>query len=367
MRPKHAALERVESLRLEGRAAEAVSVLRQAIAAEPDNYQLHDELGEALCHLNRLEEGIGSFMTAFRLKPDFDEACYKIGVAFGARGLYYQAVAWFERAMKVNPFATRNLAPWGRALISTGCYEMAAKVFQQWVDAEPANPAPQHMLQAALGSREITRASADYVRELFDQHAHEFDENLAKLKYCAPEVLVRHLSRVAQVPATGWDVLDAGCGTGLAGVQLRRLARALVGVDLSPKMLVAARDRNIYDELIEADLLVYLREQSSRFDIIVAADVLPYLGELSEFFEASYGALRSNGFVAFVVEASRDHDEFRLNPTGRFSHHPDYLHREMEAAGLKVLHFSDEVCRYELDQPVPAIAAIASKVEAGRR
>src|SRR5207248_10728237 len=41
--------------------------------------------------------------------------------------------------------------------------------------------------------------------------------------------------------AGGLDVLDAGCGTGLMGDSLRRIARLLDGVDLSGAMLDIAR------------------------------------------------------------------------------------------------------------------------------
>lgn len=356
------ALERVALLRRAGHAAEAITILHDAIARDPDNYQLHDELGEALCHMNRIEEGIGSFMTALRVKPDFDEACYKIGVAFCARGMFYLGITWFERAITINPAATRNLAPWGRALIATGCYEVAAKVLQQWLDAEPNNPAPRHLLSAVLGSSEITRASAEYVRNLFNMHAPEFDEVLAKLKYCAPEVLVRNLLQARAVPTAGWEILDVGCGTGLAGVHLKRLARRMVGVDLSPRMLEAARARNVYDELLEADLVDYLRGQTSTFDVVTAVDVLPYLGDLSEFFNLSRQSLRDGGLVVFVVEALRGEGAFRLNPTGRFSHSADYLRNVMGKAGFDVLRFSEEVCRHERNEPVPAFVAVGSAI-----
>ncbi len=56
-------------------------------------------------------------------------------------------------------------------------------------------------------------------------------------------------------------VLDAGCGTGLVGEQLRRLGVTVVdGLDISPEMLAKARSKTapdgspVYRQLIEADL-----------------------------------------------------------------------------------------------------------------
>ena len=56
-------------------------------------------------------------------------------------------------------------------------------------------------------------------------------------------------------------VLDAGCGTGLVGEQLRRLGVTVVdGLDISPEMLAKTRSKTapdgspVYRQLIEADL-----------------------------------------------------------------------------------------------------------------
>ena len=52
-------------------------------------------------------------------------------------------------------------------------------------------------------------------------------------------------------PSKRLDVLDAGCGTGLCGPLVAPYARRLAGVDLSEGMLAHAKEKNVYDELIE--------------------------------------------------------------------------------------------------------------------
>ena len=45
-------------------------------------------------------------------------------------------------------------------------------------------------------------------------------------------------------------IVDAGCGTGLIGVELARHGyRTIDGVDLSPAMVERARQRNVYRDL----------------------------------------------------------------------------------------------------------------------
>ena len=78
------------------------------------------------------------------------------------------------------------------------------------------------------------------------------------------------------------DVLDAGCGAGLCGPLIAPCARRLVGVDLSGRMLAQARNKNVYDELIQRELTSYLRDSPAVFDAIVSADTLVYFGPLRD-------------------------------------------------------------------------------------
>jgi predicted TPR repeat methyltransferase len=346
-------------LRLEERPAEAVNLL-QPLASKSRDYRLHDELGASLVALNRPEEAIGSFMTALRLQPDFDEACGKIGSAFASRGLFEPAAYWFCRGRQMNPTSTKFLFPYGRVLVSLGNTSQAAAIFHELLEAEPENAIARHLATAALGTQTLTKATAEYVRALFEEFAGYFDETLARLKYCGPELIDRALRQVAGSPAGNWNILDAGCGTGLSGIVLKPYARRLVGVDLSPSMLRIARQRSIYDDLMQADVIDHLRGQKQEFDLIVASDVLTYFGELNEFFAAAAVALRPSGMVAVAVEALTTGNNYRLNPTGRFSHSDQYLQEVMESAGFAIALIFEDAMRFEADKPVATWVAVGA-------
>jgi predicted TPR repeat methyltransferase len=358
--------ERGRALRIEGHAAEAVQFLRRAVLHEPDDERLHDELGAALCELNRHEEGIGSFLNAVRLNADFDEAYFKIGSAFAARGMLAPALHWFHRAREINPASTKYLGAYGRLLVTAGCIQLAAEVFDQWTKAEPDNPIARYLAVAVLGSEESTKAPADYVQSLFDGCATRFDEMVTKLKYCGPKLVVDALQQVSAAPQDGWEVVDVGCGTGLVGVELRPLARRLVGVDLSARMLEMARQREVYDELIEAELIDFLGGQSSSFDVLTASDVLSYLGDLAEFFQSVARVLRPGGIAVVVLEALEGGGNYRLSATGRFSHSPTYLRYEIERSGLSVAHLREDVMRHEASKPVATLVAAVRKPPADK-
>jgi predicted TPR repeat methyltransferase len=354
------AWEQGKSLRLAGRPAEALQLLGRALAAGQDDYRIHDEIGMALVALNRPEEAIGSFLTAFRLNPDFGEACHKIGSAFASRGLFEPAAEWFARGLQLNAALSTYFYTYGHVLVQLNCHEQAAEVFDQWVNADPENPIARHLASAVLRPQSVAKAAPEYVQKLFDSWAVRFDESLAKLNYRGPELVARALERASAPPACGWDVLDAGCGTGLVGVALKPFARRLVGVDLSTGMLEIARRRAIYSELFQSDIVQFLSTRTHEFDAVTASDLLTYVGDLKDFFTHAARALRPGGLIAMAAEALKEADGYRLNPSGRFSHSRNYLQAAMESAGIAVVNIDEDVMRFEAKKPVATWIAIGA-------
>jgi predicted TPR repeat methyltransferase len=199
---------------------------------------------------------------------------------------------------------------------------------------------------ASLGAEAAPAAAPrKFITELFDQCAEGFEERLVgKLKYRAPDLLFDLVERF--VPARHLDILDLGCGTGLAGARLHPLARTLTGVDLSPNMLNVARRRQIYDNLICGELVEFLQEQTKSFDLAVAADAVIYIGDLSKVFHAIQCALRDGGFFGFSVEAGDERD-FVLRDTCRYAHSFAYLRRLAEDHGFALGIIESRVIRQQ--------------------
>ncbi|MEP4039387.1 methyltransferase domain-containing protein [Pseudophaeobacter sp.] len=96
-------------------------------------------------------------------------------------------------------------------------------------------------------------ASPDQSRRLYAQWAASYDDSFAtKESYHLPFQTAQ-----AFVAAGGHGpVLDAGAGTGLCGQALSDLGISpLEATDISPEMLAQAAQKDIYRDLIEADLL----------------------------------------------------------------------------------------------------------------
>jgi predicted TPR repeat methyltransferase len=201
--------------------------------------------------------------------------------------------------------------------------EAAARAVGRWLaDRRPDDAVLAYRVQVLEGAP-LTKASPDYVAAHFDAFADRFDHQLAELlEYDAPQLLADLIATQRDRFA---DVVDLGCGTGLAAPALACFGGRLTGVDLSAGMLAKAAQRGAYDDLVQADVVDYLRSQPARFDLIFAADVLIYIGDLTDLFAAAAGALRSGGVLAITTEIAPE--GWALLSSGRFSHAAGYVAR----------------------------------------
>jgi predicted TPR repeat methyltransferase len=214
---------------------------------------------------------------------------------------------------------------------SFGYMDPAIALARKRLELQPNSATGKYHLAALLADPRFDRSPAEYIVENFDAFAKSFDAKLVGvLGYDVPEKLCA-LVRSASREGGAGDVLDIGCGTGLCGPLLRPIARTLSGVDLSPKMLELAAARGLYDALEREDIGAYLARAAARFDLVVAADVLIYFGDLSAVFAETAKALRTGGLFAFSTELHAG-DGYRLQPSGRFAHSPDYVKRTAEAS-----------------------------------
>jgi predicted TPR repeat methyltransferase len=146
--------------------------------------------------------------------------------------------------------------------------------------------------------------SPDDVRRYYDDHATTYDTTLASWGYDAPErIAALVLERLeALTGRSSLAVLDAGCGTGLAGQALRDagFAGSLFGVDLSPSSVALACERGIYDEIELGDLQRRLPYDTDRFDAVVCVGVLTYVPDVAAIWSEFCRVVRPGGVVALT-------------------------------------------------------------------
>lgn len=338
----------------EGRAGEALMPYRAATHLEPETAAHHYNLARALRAAGWPEEADAAYRRALALRPAYAEALNNR--ANLRRGGGARTAAGYLRALALRPdweTAHGNLADLLEDLYDEGDAATAARFAALWRARHPDHPVARHTGAALAGEQTERRAPDGYVRQEFDRFADTFEETLAVLGYRAPALLAECVTRAGL--GGDLDVLDAGCGTGLCAPFLRGAARRLVGVDLSPAMLDKARERQLYDELIEAELEEFLLRHPRSFDLAMAADVFCYFGDLDRVMAGMATALRPGGALFFSVEALAEGEEgYRLLPHGRYAHAEPYLRRVLAAHGLTLTERTKATVRLEGGQPVAA-------------
>jgi predicted TPR repeat methyltransferase len=284
-----------------------------------------------------------------------------------ARGDLADAHDLLTQAIEAAP---RFLAAWfalGELREKVGKREAAIAAFQQVCALDPEDRLGAGLRLVRLGALPPGDMPAAFVRTLFDQYAPGFETALTQhLGYRGPQLL--HDAVAAACAAEGRplgfaDMLDLGCGTGLAGAVFRPLVRRLAGVDLSDKMVAAARAKGIYDRLEAGDLLQFLLAEGRaerRYELIIAADVFAYLAWLPPAIAAAARALATGGFLAFTVETHAG-DDVTLGEKLRYQHGAAHVRAAIADAGLRLVSLDEASARNEGGVAVPGLVAIARK------
>ena len=337
------------------RLAEAADAYEKAAEMSPSNVTVLNNLGALRRAQERYAEAEVAYTQALALDDTRPEVHNHLGNLCQLTGRPQEALAHFCQALILNPKQHDARKMLGIAYYTLGRFEEASKVYREWLLDEPDHPEPKHYLAACSGVGVPDRAEDAYVETTFDNFANSFDASLERLTYRAPQYVADKVAQLAGTPSRQWQMLDAGCGTGLCGPLLAPYAQSLVGVDLSGQMLAKAEPRQVYDQLIKAELTAFLQSQDRAYDLIVSADTLCYFGALESAMHAAHGALRDGGWLVFTVEslegghADKPH---HLNPHGRYSHRRHYLAQVLNQAGFENISTESVHLRNEGGAPV---------------
>jgi predicted TPR repeat methyltransferase len=381
-----------------GRPDEAISLIMQAIKQSPDHPDLYSNLGNILmvvdnadaalaCYksalelapekagfhnnlgvLNRLteqgESAEAEFNRAIELDPKHFRAYNNLGLLYESRGDTKAAIKYFCTSVTLRPQHPDGHKLLGIAYYMIGKLDEATEVYRKWLEQQPDNPLARHYYAACSGIDVPVRADDKYIEQTFDNFAGNFEEQLNnRLSYKAPELIVAALRKHLPQAAKQFDILDAGCGTGLCGPLIAAYAKQLTGVDLSAGMLQKAEGKECYDKLIKRELTAFLNapEQAASWDVILSADTLCYFGPLERVIVAAQSALREGGLIVFSVEDGGERAlpiGHVLNPHGRYAHHVNYVRKCLQDAGFAVLGVEHVTLRTEGGNPVLGLVVV---------
>lgn len=380
-----------------GNLEKAQPYLEKASKTAPDNPHYLNTLGLLQRNLRQPDQALTTFQIALSHKPDFGQAHANMALVYLDKGEPENALACFEKARPLLPDNPEMLTNYAHTLRDTGQMQKAADVYHQVLELAPENeryllnvgaiqmalgneqnaleayekvlqhnpgePTARHILAGLKGENTAT-APDEYVADLFDVYAADFDHHLASLDYQVPQMLGARIPAI-MAPRTkpgSWNVLDLGCGTGACGLQFAEHKAFMAGVDLSEGMLEKSAEHGIYDELAHTGITAYLAGTDKTFDLVLAGDVFVYAGDLTGVFRAVAGHCARGALFAFSTElAAESEAPYILRPTGRYAQSDSYIKKLAGENSFSTLLAKDITVRKDQRGDIPGKLYILQK------
>ena len=338
----------------------AINYFTHALALDEHNIEARNNLAATFMHNDRFENALTYYNELLKTDPLNTEYLYNMGVANMALGKLLLASQQFEAVLEQISKHVASLHNLAAIKIRQGQRQEAINFLQKILVINPHDSSSKFMLDTITGKNQTPDASNDYVKHLFNNYALHYESHLQNvLEYNLPQKVVAMLRQYNY--HTFDKVLDLGCGTGLSGVPLREYTQELIGVDLSPKMLTQARNKNLYNQLIESDILSFLKQTDTYYSLILAIDVLPYFGSLEALFTALMSRLDKNGVLVISTEIS-DTQPWFVQDSMRFCHHPEYIKQLVHQLNGIIVSQTSMTARKENEQDLPVMCYLITGI-----
>ena len=287
------------------------------------------------------------YRAALHLAPEKSEISYNLALILKETGDIEEALGLMFNAFLKEPeneIYAINIMETLSALFENNA-ETTFKIAQNWQKLAPDNLFSKRILAAFCGHAD-EKDNVSFAEKLFDNFAETYDATLERLH---PNIINTFVK--LNGPLKG-NILDLGCGTGLAGVTLKNEENRFDGVDVSQQMLEIAKAKNVYDKLFHEDISSFLSHAKlNKYDMALAFDVFCYMGDLRAIL------LQLKGLpVWFSVEsAEEDRADFYLTPSGRYKHKKSALICLLKDIGFKQIKDFDLVLRQENGKDVNGV------------
>ena len=336
----------------------AASKFRESLRLVPGRVSTLTNLAGAQIRLSQPQAALELLDQALTLAPEDPNVWWHRAIALGDLGRPEQAVQAYDSALEIDPGLTLAWSNRGSILKDLQRPEEAAASFRQAIATGGDAELNAYFLAAvevsSQGLAAPALAPARYVQSLFDNYAPTFDKHLVDtLHYRAHIVLVRNLQGLR----TGRfkRALDLGCGTGLCGPLVQPLAQQIDGVDLSAKMLESAKARAVYQRLVQADVVAYLKTTDQLYDLILAADVFTYIGDLAPVFRGAASVMHGAGIFCFSAELPDSTKDFDLKTSLRYGQSEAYLRGLADRHGFDVVSILHQPLREDQQQAIDGL------------
>ncbi|MCH7813155.1 MAG: tetratricopeptide repeat protein [Planctomycetes bacterium] len=151
-----------------GRFEEAITKYRQALEADPELAEAHQNLGVALMRLGELDAAIEHLRRAVEINPSLPQAHTNLGNALARAGRASEARLSYAEALRLDSQNPAVYNDFGNFLLGAGDFEQAVKQYEQAIRLAPGDLPPRVNLGIALHNQGEPARAAEAFRQALE-------------------------------------------------------------------------------------------------------------------------------------------------------------------------------------------------------
>lgn len=322
----------------------------KALSLAPDSFEAHISYGDFLYKNRRNIEAMEEYHKAVLIDSDQAALSNNVALVLKDMGDYKGALDLLMNAFLKTPQDNDIAINMAETLILLYQEEPqnALEIARLWEKNAPENVFAEQTLASFENNTE--KQVEGYAERLFDKFALMYDERMKQIGYNV-------LNKIKELNLSfEGNVLDLGCGTGLAAETLKNKDAVWTGVDISENMLKIAADKKLYKDLRQSDIKQFLTDNSNSYGAILCLDVLEYIQNYEKIFELCF----PSDFILTIETAPEDISTMSISPQGRYQHNPAYIEQQLKKVGYKFIKKHSLVLRKENGKDVNGVLFLAS-------
>ena len=128
---------RAVALHLEGKGAEAIGELEQAVSRDEGSPEIYAAIGFIQFEQKNYVEAADSYRRLLSLEPDHPTGCFNLALCLQALERWPEASEWFEKALEKDPHRTEALLGLGSCRLRLNAPRPALEAYERCLRKDP--------------------------------------------------------------------------------------------------------------------------------------------------------------------------------------------------------------------------------------